>query len=428
MHKYLKIVLIFIFLLSFNINIGIAGEVLTWQDCIKDAQKNNPDLISAEENIRGLEAGKKITASTFFPQVDSNLDGSTAETTTTTSGVKTKKTTDTYTYGVTATQLLFDGAKTINNVKAASENIKAAQHSYRFTSTEVRLRLRIAFVSLLKTQELLNITEEIYKIRRENFQLITLRYESGLEHKGALLNAEANLAQAEFEIVQARRVLELSQRQLIKEIGMAQFLPLGVQGDFNVSEAVLEKPDFETLAKSNPSLGKLIAQKNAAFLGIKSAQADFLPVLSAQAGASKKSSRWPPRDNQWDAGLSLSFPIFEGGLRLAQVNQAQAIFNQAQADEHSAKDGVMVILEQSWAALQDAMEKVRVEKKFLEAAQERSKIAEAQYSLGLVQFDNWTIIEDDFVRAKKAFLDAQANALLAEADWIYAKGETLEYG
>ena len=427
MHKYLKIFLAFIFLLSISFHAAVAEELLTWQDCIKEAAKNHPDLISAQESIKESQASKAISASTLFPQIDSNLGGSTAKTTTTTSGTTTTKTTDTYTYGVTATQLLFDGTKTINEVKAAKEDIKAAQHSYRFTSTEVRLRLRTAFISLLKAQESLNITEEIYNIRRSDLELITLRYESGLEHKGALLNVQANLAQAQFEIAQAKRIQEVVQRQLIKEMGRTQFLPLSVQGDFKVSDAALEKPDFEALAKNNPSLEKLIAQKNAAAFGIKSAQANFFPKLSAEAGVSRKSSNWPPQDDQLDAGLTLSFPIFEGGLRLAEVAQAKAIFNQAQADERSTKDSVIVTLEQTWAALQDAVETVQVQQKFLEAARERSKISEAQYSLGLIQFDNWTIIEDDLVRAKKAFLDAQANALLAEADWIHAKGETLEY-
>ena len=427
MHKYLKIVFIFILLQSFYFKTGMAEEVLNWQACIKEAAKNHPDLISAQEAVKESEASKKITASTIFPQIDSNLGGSTAKTTTTTSGTTTTKTTDTYTYGVTATHLLFDGTKTINEVKAAKEDIKAAQHNYRFTSTEVRLRLRTAFISLLKAQESLNITEEIYNIRRSDLELITLRYESGLEHKGALLNVQANLAQAQFEIAQAKRIQEVVQRQLIKEMGRTQFSPLSVQGDFKVSDAALEDPDFESLAKNNPSLEKIIAQKNAAAFGIKSAQANFFPELSAEAGASRKSSHWPPQDDQLDAGLTLSFPIFEGGLRLAEVAQAKAIFNQAQADERSTKDSVIVTLEQTWVALQDAVETVQVQQKFLEAARERSKISEAQYSLGLIQFDNWTIIEDDLVRAKKAFLDAQANALLAEADWIHAKGETLEY-
>ena len=114
-------------------------------------------------------------------------------------------------------------------------------------------------------------------------------------------------------------------------------------------------------------------------------------------------------------------------MRLAEVAQAKSIYNQAQADEKSIKDSVLVALEQTWAALQDAIATVEVQKKFLDATEERAKIAEAQYSLGLIQFDNWIIIENDLVGAKKSFLNAQANALVAEANWIQAKGETLEY-
>jgi len=415
-------------LLCFLVHRVLAEEVLTWQDCIKEAHKNHPDLISAQESVKESEAGKKITASGLFPQIDSNLDASRSRTTSvSSSGAKTTKTDNSFEYGVTGTQLLFDASKTLDNVKAASENIKAAQYNYKFTSSEVRLRLRNAFINVLKAQELLKITQEIYNIRRANLELITLRYESGIEHKGALMTAEANLAQAEFEISRARRALEVAQRELTKEMGRTKSSAVRVEGALKTSDVVLEKPDFETLANKNPSLGKLVAQKNAAAFGIKASQADFFPKLSAQTGSSRSSSHWPPENSQLNAGLALSFPLFEGGLRLAEVAQARALFNQAQANERSTRDSLIVALEQNWAALRDAVETVGVQRKFLEAAQERAKIAEAQYSLGLIQFDNWTIIEDDLVGTKKAFLDTQANALLAEANWISAKGETLEY-
>ncbi|MCX5702912.1 MAG: TolC family protein, partial [Candidatus Omnitrophica bacterium] len=398
-----------------------------WQDCIKEAAKNHPDIISAQEGVKESQAAKKITASALFPQVDSNLDASRAQTSATTAGRTTTRTANAFGYGVSGTQLLFDAAKTLNNVNAGAQNLKAAQYNYKFTSATVRYRLRAAFINLLKAQELLNITQEIYNIRRGNLELITLRYESGIEHKGALLTAEANLAQAEFEISRAKRELEVAQRQLFKEMGRAQLRPVRLQGAFEPSDVALEKPDFVTLVNNNPSLGKLIAQKNAAAFGIKSAQADFFPRLSAQAGASKSGSYWPADNKQLNAGLTLTLPIFEGGLRMAEVAQARALFNQAQTNERSTKDGLIVTLEQAWAALQDTLESVGVQKKFLDASQERAKISEAQYSLGLIQFDNWTIIEDDLVGTKKAYLDAQANALLAEANWVLAKGETLEY-
>jgi outer membrane protein TolC len=418
MPKYLIFIIIFL-LFSWPIGSLKAEEILTWNECLKEAAKNHPDLISAQENVRQYEASKKITKSSLFPQIDASLSGSTSKTD--------SKTTDTYTYGAGGTQLLFDGFKTQDELKAASENIRAAEYNYKFTSSQVRFRLRSAFINLLKAQELLNITQEIYDIRRNNLVLITLRHESGLEHKGALLNAEANLDSAKFEIAQAKRALEVAQRELIKEMGRIEFSALRVEGNFKVDDAALEKPDFQALAKNNPYLEKLIAQKNAASFGIKSAKADFLPQLSAQAGANKSGSHWSPEDDNWNAGLTLSFPIFEGGLRLAEVDKAKAVFNQAQADERSAKDELILALEQAWAELQDAVEKVEVQNKFLESAQERANIAEAQYSLGMIQFDNWIIIEDDLVRAKKTFLDAQAEALLAKAGWIQAKGETLEY-
>jgi len=122
----------------------------------------------------------------------------------------------------------------------------------------------------------------------------------------------------------------------------------------------------------------------------------------------------------------MSLPIFEGGSRKARVSKARAAFNQTQADERSGRDGVLLTLEEAWADFQDAIDKVRVEQKFLEATGERGRIAQAQYSTGLISFDNWTIIEDDLVRAKKSFLDAQANALVAEANWIQARGGILD--
>ena len=100
---------------------------------------------------------------------------------------------------------------------------------------------------------------------------------------------------------------------------------------------------------------------------------------------------------------------------------------QLQENERSTRDGVVLTLEQAWAALQDAVENVEVQRQQLEATEVRSKISQAQYSIGFIAFDNWTIIEDNLVRQKKNYLDSEAVALLAEADWIKAKGETLEY-
>lgn len=420
----LKSILIVSVILSGGLfsNICAAEEILTWQDCIREAAKNHPDLIASFQEIKQSEATKQQNASALFPQITGSVTAQTAKTASSPGA-----NTDTYTYGVTGTQLIFDGAKTISNVRAAGENIAASQEGFKFTSVTVRFRLRSAFIDLLKAQELVHIAEEIYNIRRGNLELISLRYQSGLEHKGALLTAEADLADAKYGISQARRDLEVAQRELTKEMGRFKLIPMQAKGDFKVKDSALEKPDLESLAKNNPSLQQLIAQKRSAEFSLKSAYAEFSPALTGSAGANRTGSRWAPKGDQWNLGLSLSMPIFEGGLRMAQVSGAQALVKQLQENERSTRDGVVLTLQQSWATLQDAVENVGVQEKVLIAARERSKIAQAQYSIGFVSFDNWTIIEDNLVNAKRGFLNAQSDALVAEANWIQAKGETLEY-
>jgi outer membrane protein TolC len=420
MRRYFKVLFVFILFLSFPFNRGLAEETLAWSDCIREAAKNNPELIASIEGIKQSFADKVIAASALYPQINSNLGASTAKAAATTAK-------DTYTYGVSGSQLIFDGAKTLNNIRAAQEDVAAAKENFRFTSTTVRFELRSAFVNLLRAQEMLRIAGEIYDIRRSSFELITLRYQSGLEHKGALLTAQADLAGAEYGISQANRGLEVAQRELVKEMGRAELTPIKVKGDFRVKDTARIKPDFIVLAKNNPELQQVIAQKNAAGYGLKSVYANFFPTLSGQAGANKSGARWSPDTGQWNLGLAVSLPIFEGGLRFAQVSQAKALLNQLRENERSRKDKVILVLEQAWADLQDTMDNVGVEGQKLTANEMRAKISEAQYSLGVMTFDNWIIIQDNLVRSKRDYLDAQAGMLLAEAYWIQAKGETLEY-
>jgi outer membrane protein TolC len=198
------------------------------------------------------------------------------------------------------------------------------------------------------------------------------------------------------------------------------------KGDFIVQDSAREKPDFIALAANNPTLQKLIAQANAASFNVKTAKGEFLPTITATGGADKDDSVWPPKGNQWNIGAAVSFPIFEGGKRLADVSKANALLTKAEADERSSRDGIIQSLTDTWTSLQNALENVDVQNQFLTAADERAKIAEAQYSIGFVTYNDWTIIENNFASAKSTYLNAEAQALTAEANWIQAKGETLE--
>ena len=397
-----------------------AQESMTWDDCVKEAAKNHPDLISATEGIKASEAARTVTSSGQYPQVDASMSGSAAKSTGSASS-------ESYSASLTGSQLVFDGRKTDNKVKAAGETIKASQQNFRYASSSVRQSLRSAFVNLLKSQEMTRIAQDIFEIRRGSLELITLRYQSGLEHRGALLTAEANLAQAQYGVNSAMQDLRVSRGNLAKELGRGKSSGITVTGDFVVEDIPADDIDLEAVASRNPQVLQLASQKNAAEFNLRSAYGDYAPSLSLDADIGKTGTTFLPQDTRKSVGFTLSMPLLEGGLRSAQVAQAKANVNQLQANETSRKNSVVAALEQYRASLLEAVENVDVQKKSLSAAEERSKIAEAQYSIGTISFDSWTIIEDNLVSAKRSYLNAQAEALLAEANWIMAKGETLEY-
>lgn len=414
-----------------------AEETIEWKECVNEARVKHPDLAAAAEKIGQAKASKEITRSAVLPQIIGNFSETTQKGPSMSSAVsggtgavatssgRDAKTT--YEYDLTGQQLLFDGFKTSYNLSGAERNITSSRYNYDVTSSNIRLRLRTAFVQLLTAQELLKVTEEIELRRKQNLDLVRLRYEGGREHKGSLLTSEADMAQASYEVSQARRNIYLSQRRLTKELGRQSFKPMLAEGQLKVVDPVREMPDFEKLALGSPFLQQLMAQKESARFGLKSAYAQFYPQIYANGSIGNTDTSWPPDKNEWSIGTSITFPFFDGGNMFANVSKAKAALGQAREDERSGHDSVILTLSDTWTKLQDTIDQVGVQRKFLEATNVRAKIARAEYSLGLLLYDNWIIIENNLVTTKKSFLSAEAAAMVAEANWIQAKGGTLEY-
>ncbi|MBF0331409.1 MAG: TolC family protein [Candidatus Omnitrophica bacterium] len=407
-------------LCCFFLNVVFASaETLSWDACVMEARKNHPDLISAREKLNAAKADKALTRSGTLPQLTANAGADTGKT-------QGKVRSEAYSYGVSGRQLLFDGFKISNDLAAAQEKIKTASFNYQVVSSNVRLHLWTAFVGLLSAQENLSVTKNISDRRQQNLGMVQLQYQSGREHKGSLLTAEANVAQAQLDMVEARRNVELYQRRLVKELGRAKFTEITAGGELTLLDIDRTKPVFEKLVETTPLLKELVTQKEAAKYGLKSAKSDFFPQVYADAGAVRNDSAWPPQTGNWSAGISVSFPIFQGGQQEAALSKAQASYRQSQADERSGRDGVILTLAETWTQWLNDVDQSAVQGKFFEAARQRADIVEAQYKSGLATFNDWTIIEDDLVRNQKSLLQAKTNALLSEASWLQAKGETVD--
>ncbi|RNA65718.1 TolC family protein [Prosthecochloris sp. ZM_2] len=399
-----------------------AQDVLTWNECVAEAVQSQPALRAADASVRQARADRQIAASERRPGISAALSASNSGSTASASDALT-----TYSYGLSVSQLVYDGGVTSLTVSGSDEAVVARQEAYRAVSSEQRLLLRTAFVNLLKAQELVGIAREIAERRQQNVRLLKLRYDAGREHLGSLRRSEADLAEAEFEVAQAERGLVLAQSLLASALGRETRSALRVKGEFGVASLPSTAPDFEALAHNHPVMHQYEAAVRQARYERDAAARALYPEISASSSIGKSSlDDWPPGNVDWTAALQLSLPIYTGGKARAQEAKALWQLNEQAEQSRSIYLGLVDTLEESWKNFVDATEQVQVSRTFLDAAAERSTIADAQYSNGLISFDDWVIIENNLVSSKKSYLDARAQLLLAEADWMEAQGVPLD--
>src|SRR5262249_28374299 len=143
---------------------------------------------------------------------------------------------------------------------------------------------------------------------------------------------------------------------------------------------------------------------------------------SASASAGRVDNQFPLKNNGWSAGFSVSYPIFEGGQTYFNVKAATASFRQALASLRSGTNQASLTLAQTFKNLADSRDNVRIQQELLEATALRYKIAEARYRNGLMSFQDFNSITDNYVSQQQTCLISQRDAVIAEANWEQARG------
>jgi outer membrane protein len=230
--------------------------------------------------------------------------------------------------------------------------------------------------------------------------------------KTSLLRAEGELSGARSDYLKATQALEVYRLVLIRMTG--------IEENFSLKETSAPVEDNKPLENmrniafdSRPDLKSYDMQTKMAQEQVKYARGAFWPYLNLFAiyqGADQNPAGPTINRESILAGAALNFPFFEGGLRIAELNEAKAKQRQAQLIYDNFKKNVDIEVQSAYLDLQTANATI----KFLE---DQLAFARDNYKAVLRQFENGLAVSLDVMDANSLLLSSEKN--LVEASYNY---------
>jgi len=396
-----------------------SGITLTWEDCVRLATKENPDLQASREAVLNSDAVRMGAYSALYPQISASFgDGRSYQ------GANLyapHNYSTSYAEQLSISQLIFNGFATKGNIDQARAQLNGAFANLNGEKAALSYNLKSSFAQLIYAQKLIKISQDVINIQQSNARLVRLLYEGGSEDKGNMQLSQANLDQAIFHLDQAVRTRDLSALQLGVYIGQNLPEPVLAEGELQ-TDVLPVKPDFNQLALLTPVYFEHKALVDAAAAGITIAASGWYPTVTANASAYRSDDQFPLKNHGWSAGFSVSYPIFQGGATYFDVKAAHASLRQALDNLRSGTNDAALTLAQMFKGMVDAEDNVRIQQELLDATALRYKISQADYRNGLMSFQDFNTITDDYVSQLQNLLSAQLAAVIAEASWEEARG------
>ena len=318
-------------------------------------------------------------------------------------------------------QLLFDFNRTRNLVREAAARERAAGANLTRVQSDLVLRVKQAFYTYVQNTRLVGVNEINLRNRQEQLALAQARLNVGLGLPADVVRAQTAVAEAVFDLQQARNTASTSRVELALLMGIDPRTPLQA-GDS--SEPAIPTDDVNALVDTalgqRPEVVQAEATLQAAGFGVSAARRTNAPSVSANVGANARGDSLVPRSSSLSAGLVLQWSPFDGGLTRGRVQEAQANVTTAQADLTNAQLTVTSDVSQACLNLRTAEQRVVTADAQIVNAEESVRLAQGRYRAGIGTFIEVTDAQAALLTARTNRVNAvsavdQARAALARA-------------
>jgi outer membrane protein len=401
------------------------AATLSWRDCVRTAIENNAELKANRALAESVREQEGVAFSGFLPTFNytvgygqftpSTYDPNQSQTAITNNWNGTFK----------LNQNVFNGFVDQEKYRSALASTRAQRSALQITKAQISLNLKTAYQNYLYSKSYQKMIEDIIHRRQENLRIVELRFQSGRENKGSVLLVRAYYNQAKLDDLQALDLRDVAKTQLRRALNLEDNEDIDVKDEIPVQNWKTYNapvPDFSRIAENTPAHTQAYLLAEARNHDLEVARGTFYPNLNFTGEYGTVSGLFYPHIQHWIYGINLTFPLFNGGkdystYKAASYTKLQSDYQKANVDQIT-----LVNLRTNYTALLEAVEKLKVDESFKEAALIRAEIARKKYNNGLLSFDEWDIIENDRIYRERNYLQSVRDRVVAEATWENAQG------
>jgi len=290
-----------------------------------------------------------------------------------------------WSFGATLSQLIYDFGQTSGRWRAALASAEAQQDTERSTVLQTVLGARVAYFNARAARDLVGVARDNLANQEAHLRQTQGFVKIGTRPEIDLALARTARANAEVQLINAENGYDTAKAQLNQA--------MGVEGptDYDIANDTLPAVDGEDqridplLAEAlqhRPDIGALDEQARAQELTLRAAQGGYGPALGVSAGLTDAGPALDQTVANWNATVTLTWNLFQGGLTRAQAQEARANLDSARAQIDTLRQQVRVEVEQARLAVRAAKGALSAAGEALVNAREQLRLAEGRYQAG----------------------------------------------
>jgi outer membrane protein len=307
-----------------------------------------------------------------------------------------------------------------DNVRKSGEDLFAARESYLLT-------VATSYYDVLKAMKLLEITNSNVERLTTQRNAARTRLRVGEVTKTTLLRAEGELSGALADQVRAKNLLEYTRANLARTVGIPADFTIKETPLVDVEVLPLEKYQEKAL-KERAELKSLELDRQIAEKQIRVARGAFWPSVSLQGAYVGKDESPESASLVQDSYLGavlFNFPVFEGGLRVAELNEAKARQRQSSFNYEDNVKSVNIEVQNAYLNLITQTGIYKSLQDQLTFARENNTAVTKQFEFGLASIIDVIDANNLLVTAERQLYDAIYTYQLAILRLKRATGELL---